>query len=219
MFKIKISLFPKTKSLENKIDSFHDKVIDSAILFRKAIEVFLTPNSKDEYRSVNKQIKQIEHDADGLRREIENQLYAQNLLPNLQADVLELIESMDKINNQINDVAYKIYVEQPEIPNNLHSLVKNLCKQVAECCENMGIASRAFFKDLSIVRDYTHKVYLMEQESDLTRNEIKKSIFSSNLPLANKIQLDLLITEIDQIADIAEDCADKLLIFAIKRDI
>ena len=59
----------------------------------------------------------------------------------------------------------------------------------------------------------------MEQESDLTCNEIKKSIFSSDLPLANKIQLDLLITEIDQIADIAEDCADKLLIFTIKRDI
>ena len=219
MFKIKISLFPKTKSLENKIDNFHDKVIDSAILFRKAIKVFLSQDGHEEYRSVNKQIKKIEHDADGLRREIENQLYAQNLLPNLQADILELIESMDKINNQIHDVVYKFHVEQPEIPEKIHRSLEILCKQVAECCENMGIASRAFFKDLSIVRDYTHKVYLMEQESDLTCNEIKKTIFSSYLPLANKIQLDLLISEIDQIADIAEDCADKLLIFTIKRDI
>lgn len=219
MFKIKISLFPKTKSLENKIDDFHDKIIDSAVLFNKAIKVFLSPTGHEEYRTVNRQIKQIEHDADGLRREIENQLYAQNLLPNLQADILELVESLDKINNQIHDVVYKFHVEQPEIPENMQKSVKILCKQVAECCENMGIASRAFFKDLSIVRDYTHKVYLMEQESDITCNDIKKSIFASELPLANKIQLDLLVTEIAQIADIAEDCADKLLIFTIKRDI
>ncbi|MBR1648687.1 MAG: DUF47 family protein [Alphaproteobacteria bacterium] len=219
MFKIRISLFPKTKSLENKIDDFHDRVLDSAILFRKAIKVFLSNDGREEYRSVNKQIKKIERSADDLRREIENQLYAQNLLPNLQADVLELIESLDKINNRINDVVYKFYIEQPEIPEEMHRMIEILCKQVAECCESMGIASRGFFKDLSIVRDYIHKVYLMENESDLTCNKIKKAIFAADMELARKIQLDLLITEIAEIADIAEDCADKLLIFTIKRDI
>ena len=219
MFKIKISLFPKTKSLENKIDDFHDKITDSAMVFRRAMKTFLNNGTHEEHRSVNKQIKKIEHHADELRREIENQLYAQNLLPNLQADILQLIESLDKINNQFDEVSYKFYVEQPEIPEDFHSNILVLCKQVAECAENMSIASRAFFKDLSIVRDYTHKVYLLEEETDKTYNKIKKSIFASSLPLANKLQLDSLVTEIAEIADIAEDCADELLIFTIKRDI
>ena len=219
MFKIKISLFSKTKELEDKIDSFHDKILDSGTLFRKAIKVFLSSEDFEEYRSVNRQITETEHAADQLRREIENQLYAQNLLPNLQADILQLIESMDKINNQIHDVVYKFRIERPEIPADMLTDFQILCKQVAECCEHMGIASRAFFKDLSIVRDYIHKVYLMEQESDMTCNKLKKSIFGSELPLANKLQLDLLITEIADIADIAEDCADLLQIFTIKRDI
>ncbi len=59
----------------------------------------------------------------------------------------------------------------------------------------------------------------MEQESDSTYNDLKKAIFASDMELANKLQLDLLITEVADIADIAEDCADELLIFTLKRDI
>ncbi len=219
MFKIKISLFSKTKALEEKIDAFHDKLIDSANLFNKAIKTFLHSTDRDEHSSINKQSKKIEHNADELRRDIENQLYAQNLLPNLQADILQLIESLDKINNHIDEVIYKFYTEQPEISENFKPKLNELGEQVADCCENMAIASRAFFKDISIVRDYTHKVYMKEQESDRTYNDLKKAIFSSNLSLANKLQLDILITEIAEIADIAEDCADELLIFTLKRDV
>lgn len=219
MFKVKFSLFSKTRELESKIDSFHDLLIDGAVLFHHAINVFLNPEERGEYKNINKQIKKIEHEADRLRREIENHLYSQNLVPNLQADILQLVEGLDKINNQIDDVVYKFYIEQPEIPASFHRYLIELCHQVADCSENMAIASRAFFKDLSTVRDYSHKVYLMEQQSDVTYNNLKKAIFSSELPLANKLQLDSLITEVADIGDIAEDCADELLIFTLKRDI
>lgn len=218
MFRVKISLFSKTKTLENKIDEFHDKILDSAAVFRKAADIFIE-RSHDNCKAVNKQIQKIEHAADALRRDIENRLYAQNLMPNLQADILQLIEGLDKLNNKIDDVIYKFYVEQPEIPQNLHRDMINLCRQAADCCENMSIASRAFFKDLGTVRDYTHKVYLLEEEADISYNNIKKSIFASDLPLANKLQLDILISEIADISDIAEDCADELLIYTLKRDI
>lgn len=219
MFKAKFSVFSKTRELERQIDAFHDLLIDAAVLFHKAISVFLSADEQSEYKEINRQIKKIEHDADGLRREIENQLYSQNLVPNLQADILQLIEGLDKINNQIDDVVYKFFIEQPEIPSSFHHYLIELCHQVADCSENMAMASRAFFKDLSSVRDYSHKVYLMEQQSDITYNNLKKAIFASDLPLANKLQLDSLITEVADIGDIAEDCADELLIFTIKRDV
>ena len=83
----------------------------------------------------------------------------------------------------------------------------------------MSIASRSFFRDFSLVRDYSQKVYFMEHESDLTSGHLKEAIFDSDIPLANKLQLSNLIDEIDKIADLAEDCVDELLIFTIKRDI
>lgn len=219
MFHIKVSLFARTKSLENKIDLFHDKLIDAAMTFKKAIHVFLNEKRSENYRKLSKQIKVIEHDADALRRDIENKLYIQNLIPDLRGDVLHLVENLDKIINKFDEVTYKFYIEQPDIPEEYHTRVLNLCEQVSDCAENMAIASRAFFRDFSTVRDYSQKVYFIEHESDLTSGRMLQAIFDSDLPLANKLQLDSLITEVADIADIAEDCVDELLIFTIKRDI
>lgn len=205
--------------MENKIDLFHDKIIDAAMTFKKAIRVFLAEQRSDEYKKLSKQIKQIEHDADSLRRDIENNLYAQNLIPDLRADVLELVENIDKIINRFDEVAYKFYIERPDFPAEYHMRMIELCEQVSDCAENMAIASRAFFRDFSTVRDFSQKVYFIEHESDLTSGRMKEAIFDSDMPLANKLQLSSLISEVADIADIAEDCVDELLIFTIKRDI
>ena len=219
MFQAKFSLFSKTKSLENKIDLFHDKIIDATMTFKKAIRVYLAEQRSDEYKKLNKQIKSIEHDADGLRRDIENSLYSQNLIPDLRADVLQLVENLDKIINKFDEVAYRFYIERPDFPQEYHMRMIELCGQVADCAENTAIASRAFFKNFSTVRDYSQKVYFLEHETDISSGHLKEAIFDSNLALAHKLQLRAIIDELANIGDTAEDCIDALLIFTIKRDI
>ena len=219
MFHLNLSLFSKTKSLENKIDLFHDKLLDAAMTFKKAVRVFLDEGRSENYKKLSKQVKQIEHDADNLRRDIENNLYTQNLIPDLRADVLHLVENLDKVINKFDEVTYMFYIEKPEIDQNYHIRINELCDLSAECAENMAKASRAFFRDLSSVRDYSQKVYFIEHESDLSADNLRKAIFDSELPLANKLQLSNFINEIANIGDIAEDFIDELLIFTIKRDV
>lgn len=219
MFHAKFSLFSKTKPLENKIDLFHDKLLDAAMNFKKAIRIYLKEKRSEEYKKINKQIKQIEHDADNLRRDIEAKLYTQNLIPDLRADVLNLVENLDKVINKFDEVVYEFYIEQPDIPEEYHMRFTEICDLSADCTENLSIASRAFFRDFSSVRDFSQKVYFIEHESDVSSGHLKQAVFDSELPLANKLQLNILISEIAEIADIAEDCVDELLIFTIKRDI
>lgn len=219
MFHAKFSLFSKTKPLENKIDLFHDKLLDAAMNFKKAIRIYLKEKRSEEYKKINKQIKQIEHDADNLRRDIEAKLYTQNLIPDLRADVLNLVENLDKVINKFDEVVYEFYIEQPDIPEEYHMRFTEICDLSADCAENLSIASRAFFRDFSSVRDFSQKVYFIEHESDVSSGHLKQAVFDSELPLANKLQLNSLISEIAEIADIAEDCVDELLIFTIKRDI
>ncbi len=214
-----ISLFSKTKSLEINIDIFHDKIIDSAMTFKKAIRTYLSEKRSDGYKKASSTIKKIEHDADSLRRDIENKLYTQNLIPDLRADVLQLVESLDKIINKFDEVVYRVYIEKPEIPEEYHLRLSELCEQVTDCVENMAIASRSFFHSLSAVRDYAQKVYFLEHETDISSGKIKEAIFDSSMHLANKIQLCSIIDAIAGIGDTAEDFIDSLLIFTIKRDI
>ncbi len=219
MFHVKLSLFSQTKQLEQKIDAMLDKIIEAAMVFKKASDVFLKEKRSTTYRKLSKEIKTIEHDADGLRREIENRLYTQNLIPDFRGNILELVENLDKVINEFDDVAHKFYIEQPEIDPRYHERFRELVGQVCECAENLAMAARAFFRDLPAVRDYAKKVYWLEHESDKTTAALKEAVFDSDLELAHKLQLESFLSEVADIADLAENCIDQLLIYVIKRDI
>lgn len=219
MFHIHLSLFSKTKALENDIDHFHDKLIDAGMTFEQALKIYLENSRSADFKKHSKQIKQIEHTADELRRSIENNLYGYNLIPDLRADVLELIENFDKVINKFDEVTYMFFAEMPTIPAEYHKLFIELGHLSADAAENMCKASRAFFRDLSAVRDYSQKVYFYEHESDLCSRKLLEQIFASQLSLAEKLQLRQFVDGIAEIADEAEDFIDRLLIFAIKRDI
>ena len=219
MFNVKISLFARTKDLEHSIDKLHDKIIEMTLEFKEAIDIYLNEKGSDSYRKTNKKIKSIEHESDVLRRLIESSLYEQNLIPDLRGNILQLVENLDKVINLFDDVAHKFYIEQPSIPEVYHEELKTLIRQVTDCAENMAISSRAFFRDLSTLRDYSQKVFLLEHQSDKTSAKLRRSIFNSDLELAQKNQLNNFVEEVADIADLAEDCIDALLIFAIKREI
>lgn len=219
MFKVKFSLFAHTKELERTIDDLHDKIIEISMVFKKAVHLFLEEKRSLNYRQLSKEIKTIEHDADILRRGIENSLYAYNLIPDFRGDVLELVENLDKVINEFDEVAHQLYLENPDVPETYHKPLEDLVAQVSECAENLAFASRAFFKDFSAVRNYSKKVYFMEHESDKTAAKLTEAIFASNLELAHKLQLKTIVSEVADIADLAENCVDQLLIYVIKRDI
>ena len=212
MFNVKISLFARTKDLEHTIDSLHDKIIEMTLEFREAVDIYLKEKRSDAYRKTSKKIKLLEHESDVLRRDIESRLYEQNLIPDLRGNILQLVENFD-------EVAHRFYIEQPDIPEIYHEQIKTLVRQVADCAENMAISSRAFFRDLATLRDYAQKVFLLEHQSDKTSAKLRKAVFDSNLELAQKIQINDFVEEVADIADLAEDCIDALLIFAIKREI
>ena len=197
MFNVKISLFARTRDLEHNIDSLHDKIIEMTMVFKEAVDIYLQEQRSEKYRQTSKKIKIIEHDSDTLRREIESKLYEQNLIPDLRGNILELVENLDRVVNLFDEVAHKFYIERPDIPEEYHNKLKELVNQVADCAENMAIASRAFFRDLVTLRDYSKKVYLLEHQSDKTAAKLRNDVFDSNLDLAHKMQINNFIEEVE----------------------
>jgi predicted phosphate transport protein (TIGR00153 family) len=219
MFNLKISLFARTRELEHLIDRQHDKIIEMAMMFKDAIDIYLKEKRSESYRQTSKKIKTIEQESDRIRRDIERRLYEQNLIPDMRGSILQLVENLDKVVNLFDEVAHKFYIERPDIPEKYHNQLKKLVREVSDCAENMAISSRAFFRDLVTLRDYSKKVYLLEHQSDKTSAQLRNDVFDSDLELAQKIQINTFVEEVADIADLAEDCIDALLIFAIKREI
>ena len=67
--------------------------------------------------------------------------------------------------------------------------------------------------------DHNHKVLFFEKEADKTSTKLKRKIFDSSMDLSSKLHLRHFVENIDNIADWAEDVADRLTIYVIKRTI
>lgn len=212
-----LHLFRRTKELEQKIDGFFDKISEGAVVYRLAVRSYLKEGLTDEFQERLGRVNSIETDADDLRREIELQLYGNTLIPDSRGDVLGLIETADQILSKFEGSLWAFTIEKPEIRPEFREGFKKLTGMVVKSVDELGLGARAFFRSPHDVPAYNHKVRLYEKEADIIGSNLKKSIFESDLSLAEKLHMREFVEQIDSIADMAEDVSDRLAIYAIKR--
>ncbi|MGR5235558.1 DUF47 domain-containing protein [Vibrio alfacsensis] len=223
--KAKFSFMNTTTELKRNIDAFYDLLGDSTEVFRIILKTYLSNSivpSKDNETQIElrfEQLNQIELTADSLRREVESILYEKTLVPDLRSDLLKLIEGVDVLINLQQASAFNLINERPMIPKAYHEDFIELQLTVAQCCEHLIQACRAFMRDQNQVRDHVHKVIFVESEADKLSTKMKLNVFSSDMELAQKIHIRYFIERIDNVANSAEDIADSLVIYAIKRSL
>ena len=80
----------KTKEVESDIDKFIDNIENTALIFEQAIKDYLKGHV-DRFEERFREIDQLEHDSDDLRRDIKYKLYSYLLIPDARGDVLGLM--------------------------------------------------------------------------------------------------------------------------------
>lgn len=216
---MEFNILKKRFDIGRKFDDFLDKVSESGILFKHGVDAYLKGNI-DSFEKKLEDITAVEHRGDALRRNLEEQLYTQTLIPESRGDVLELLESMDGLLDRFKGALWRFEIERPDIYPELHDDIRELATCAVESVEAMVLSTRAFFKDISAVADHLHKVAHWETQSDKVSTRIQKYVFrKKDLHLSYRMQLRDFIRHMDKIADRAEDVADKLRIYVIKRSL
>ena len=216
-FRKDLSLFRRTHALEREIDEFLDRLSESAIVFKDSVRAYLKSGPGEALDERRRQVSELERRADELRREIETELYTQTLIPESRGDVLGLLETLDTIHNKIKGNVWAFTIERPDIPEDLHEDFRILTDFAVEAVEAVVLAARAFFRNIEGVRDHMHKVMFFETEADKVSTKLKRAIFDSDLDLGHKLHLRHFVEAIDDLSDTAEDVADRLSIYTIKR--
>ena len=212
----RVSMFKRTKELETQIDQFCDKVDQGAMSFKLGIRAYLDDNFP-AFEDKLKQVNELESQADTLRRDVERRLYEQTLIPESRGDVLGLLENMDTILNKSEGAMWQFAIEKPDIPTEFRTDYRDLVEAAVAAVDALVSASRAFFRGQAEVTDHMHKVMFFEKEGDKISTRLKMAIFAGELDLARKAQLRNFVEHVDDIADTAEDVADRLAIYSIKR--
>jgi hypothetical protein len=214
-----LSPFRRTKALENEIDAFLDKLSESGLLFKRAVQIYLADGASAEFDEKLQAVNRLESEADNLRRSIETQLYTQTLIPDSRGDVLGLLENLDSVLNLHEGALWSFSIEQPDIPSEFRDDFSVLTDQSVLAVEAIVLASRAFFRNIEAVGDHMHKVMFYEKEADRVSTKLKRAIFGSDMSLSHKAHLRNFVEHIDNLADRSEDVADRLAIYTIKRTV
>ena len=216
---MELRVLKRRLEIGKRIDDFLDNVSESGLLFKLGVDSFL----KGNFESFEKKLEDITHtekQGDSLRRSLEEQLYVQTLIPESRGDVLELLENMDALLDRFKGAMWRFEIERPAITDELHNDVRDLVACVVEAVEAMVRSARAFFKDIAAVADHMHKVSYWEKQSDKVSTQLQRNIFrQEDLRLSHKLQLRDFVIHIDHIADQAEDVADQMSIYVIKRSL
>ena len=212
-------LFSGTRSLEKQIDEFLDKVSEAGMVFDRAMRVYLNQGASEEFDTFLVQAADIERRGDELRRTIESELYVRTLIPDLRADVLALLEGMDHLVNVYEGDLFRLSIQSPDIPAEFHPGYMELVETVVSCVDSVVLAARAFFRDIDSVRDHSSKTIFLETEADKISTKLQRAIFGSDLPLERKMHLRYFVERIDELPNSADDVADALQIYTIKRRI
>lgn len=211
-------LFKSSRSIETKIDSFFDTVAEGGLVFRSGVRAYLAGDTAD-FENAIVTIDKLEAQADKLSKEVESHLYSHSLIPEHRGDVLGLLENSDNIIDTAKTSLYQFSVEQPAVPEQFHDSFRKLSEAGFEAVEAVIVSARAFFNDVKTVKDNLYKVHHFEKEADGISDRLKRSIFASDLELAHKIHLRYFALNVERLSDRAEEVADRLAIYAIKRTI
>ncbi len=210
--------FKQTKELAAQIDDFLDAIGEGALVFQNGVADYLT-GELERFEQRYGAIEALENRADDVRRTVESQLYRHSLIPESRGDVLGLLEAMDDVINTAKNTLSLFLVERPEMIPELTEEWRDLAAAATRTSEAVVLAARAFFRDPRSVNDHLHKVYFHEKEGDKIAMDLKRKIFDTDMDLARKIHLRYFALNIDRVSDAAEDVADQLAIYAIKRTV
>ena len=213
------SLFGETKKLEREIDEFVDILSEVGLVFKGIIPTYLENGSIGKFDEMVEKVRDMESKADKITKEVERTLYEETLIPDARSDVLRLLEHLDEVIGMYQGNCYHFSIQKPKFPKEFHHDLIELSSTVVNCVEALCLTVRSFFRNIGTVRDNGHKVTFYERESDMQFSSLARKIFDSDLPLDQKMHLRYFVEKIDRICDQAEDIADEIQIYAIKRSI
>ncbi len=211
------NIITRKTGIEKEINDFLDQVSQSGLVFQNGAKFYL----KGEYADFDRvlaDISAIEHKGDALKRSIVEHLHTKTLIPESRGDVLELLENMDALLDRFKGALWRFEIERPEIHPAFVSDFKELINGVVASVEAIVKSTRAFFTDIAAVRDHLHKVSFWETECDKVSTRLRTAIFrNDDLRLSHCMLLSDFVRHIEKISDRAEDVADRMNVYVIKR--
>ena len=149
----------RNKELEMEIDLYLNTLQKGANTFLEGVKSYLR-GEEQQFKDYIKLITEQEKEADEHLVNIKYVLFRYNLVPDLSADILELMDSMDDITDIAKEVLLDFQVIKPEIDASLVDDYGHIAKKSKRAAETLIKGVRIYFTEFKTIEDYVTKVNL-----------------------------------------------------------
>ena len=173
----------------------------------------------DSAESFTGKVHNAEETADDIRREISEMLHTGAFLPIFREDVIKLVGMMDTIIGCAQQCCRFITIQRPDVPDELKESFREVTRKSVAILSPLQESVENLSKDFDVIAEKVNEVHRLESELDHSEWELSRRIFSTDLPLANKMHLRQLVDMILDISDITEDSAEVLEALVAKKQV
>lgn len=208
------------KELELDIDLYLNCLLKGSNTFLEGVKSYIHKDYEQFDERTKLMIEQ-EKEADEYLVNIKYVLFRYNLIPNLSADILELMDCMDDINDISKEALLDLKVIKPKIDEPLNEDFILIAYKSKKAVETLIKAVRIYLTEFSTVEDLITKTNLYESEVDKLQHNLKLKIFDDEFKcsLGEKLILNKFVDKFADLSDLAEKIASKLSVFRFKRSI
>jgi uncharacterized protein len=173
-------------------------------------------NDKKKFKKLADRVTEGESAADQVRRNIEMTLYEGAFMPLQRGDYARLVEAVDKVANQCEAVAEFLVLTRPELDDNTRGSLREIMDATVRCYSNIPSMFEKFHKG-RVVMELAHQVEEEERAVDLLFEETVRELFKSDMDLARKLHVKLLLDRTAAITNRVEDASDRFSVMVQSR--
>lgn len=213
-----MQIFKKEKKVVELALEHAEKTGECLAIMSAVVKASATNNIAELEAAANK-VNKIETEADELLRNIRNLLYSGAYLPTIRGDLYRLLSAVDSITNRAEGCLEFISSQHPANVRVYLDEFGDILDMTVDCYDNLHVALQAFFRpkgEIDELRARSRAVGEIESAIDERERALTVTIFSSDLPLAEKMHLAETLSRITRISDQIENTADELELLSLK---
>lgn len=208
-------LWGQGKRIERLVQRHLTLVVSTLKAFEMALTAYL--NQAPEAEALARTVHEHESRADDVRREVIQELLQGALMGTYRADVLRLVERLDRLANTADTLARTILLQSIRIPALLKPQLLAISDKTMLLLQQLESAIHKMFEKMAEVVQHTHRVEKLEGEIDRIEQEAIRQLFAMELDLAQKLWVRDFITQLAQVSDQGEDLSDLIEIIVARR--
>lgn len=218
----------KSRNEENAINKtlvHMQKVLECVVEFDKGLTFLIEQKNVDLALKVFFRVTELEHQADGIRRNILNTLSKAELSPKIRENLTQLVKRIDDVANAANGSArILIYMNHNDflnLPEEVHKKTMEMIRLSVETVKKLSMmVKKLISSDEQGITNLGEEINTLEHSCDELHFAINRNLINSNNSNINPfsaIEIYNCILAIENITDNCEDVADYIIMLTISK--